>query len=129
MSAERPQPVAGCVPVDIDACGDEAVRECADVLYGSSAHSARELLRRYPGCLVVTLRHPDGSCCVVTRTGGRRVPPPAGRLPDAGHRRLAVRVHAGLASGLSLETVLTGCPPPAGPGHGGAPGACRCHGD
>ncbi len=56
------------VRVDLDAVSCEAWRACADVLYGTgSPRSAVPLLRRYPGCLLVSLRDGRGWCVTLAR--------------------------------------------------------------
>lgn len=48
----------------------ETSRRCADILYGTGdPESARLLLERYPGCLLVSLRDARGRCVSVSRTG------------------------------------------------------------
>jgi hypothetical protein len=60
--------------VDLDTCADEAVRSCADVLYGTGCPElATELLRRYPGCMVVAVRDARGGCLCLSRDGVRVV--------------------------------------------------------
>lgn len=67
-----PEPLA----VPLESPADEAVRECADILYGCCTRSrtaaevlARRTLGRYPGCVLVVLRGPSGSCLARTRAG------------------------------------------------------------
>lgn len=66
-----PRTDGDCVCVDVDRCADEALTACGDVLYGAGRSGrARELLRRYPGCLIVVVREPrSGRGLAVTRTG------------------------------------------------------------
>ncbi|MGW0732049.1 hypothetical protein [Streptomyces sp. NPDC002851] len=72
MTGAPPEPLA----VRLESPADEAARECADILYGGCAPSrvaaerlARRTLRRYPGCVLVVLRGPEGSCLARTRAG------------------------------------------------------------
>ncbi|GAA2085952.1 hypothetical protein GCM10009801_48020 [Streptomyces albiaxialis] len=96
---------ADVVYVDLDAFRGERVRQCADVLYGTGRHDAVALLRRYPGCLCVTLRGPGGVCTAVTRGGERaRVATGARELSAGEHALLAALLHAWLVRGLPLDT-------------------------
>lgn len=62
------------VGVDLDGAASEAWLRCADVLFGRGAPPrAAELLSRYPGCLLVSLRDADGRCVTLARVGAGRV--------------------------------------------------------
>lgn len=120
----------GPVCVDIDIVRDESCRECADVLYGTgSAAYATELLSRYPGCLLVTLRGANGVCLTVTRgcplesipddsVGARRqhrtvlgpVPGPVVTSAEE-HRRFTFTVHAWFTRLTGRPRVAAGDPP------------------
>lgn len=61
------------VRVDLDSVSSDAWRGCADVLYGTgSPRSALLLLRRHPGCLLVSLRSSSGRCVTLVRSAPGR---------------------------------------------------------
>jgi hypothetical protein len=100
--------IDACVSVDLDSGTEERDLQCADVLYGTATHSPHALLRRYPGCLCVTLRssgagHHEAWCSVLCRNGGRLVLTGDVGMTREEHRRLAIAVHAWLARGLALD--------------------------
>jgi hypothetical protein len=98
----RTLPADNGVRVDIDRCTDDAYAACADVLYGDgSFERARELLRRYPGCLVVLVREAcTGQCVAVMRTGlaGKVDPADGGPVGDDEFAALASALHAWLVA-------------------------------
>ncbi|MEU8348903.1 hypothetical protein [Streptomyces sp. NPDC048845] len=117
---------ADCVAVDLDSRTDEGLRECADALYGTGCPAlGGVLLRRYPGCLLVTLRgtpggHGDCRCparsrsgrdcvAVVLRSGARIVVTHA----PLRHRALSAREHGALA--IRLHGLLVARWRPGGP--------------
>jgi hypothetical protein len=97
------------VRVDLDSVSSEAWRGCADVLYGTgSPRSALLLLRRYPGCLLVSLRSGSGRCVTLVRS----FPDRQGTGRNAEHFVLHIRAgvqnrreHALLASVLYTRAV------------------------
>lgn len=78
------------VRVELDGAASEAWRCCADVLFGTGGpRQAAELMHRYPGCLLVSLRDGTGRCVTLVRAAGG----------------VAVRVHCGVA-GRGAHAVL-----------------------
>ncbi|WP_329130274.1 hypothetical protein OG552_06750 [Streptomyces sp. NBC_01476] len=65
-------PACDHVRVDLDGSPppDRTLLACADVLYGAGGpQAAARLLRRHPGCLLVSVRDEHGQCTTLTRTG------------------------------------------------------------
>ncbi|MEV6327044.1 hypothetical protein [Streptomyces sp. NPDC051909] len=63
--------------VDLDGGSGETWRECADLLrtryprpHSAAVLLARDLLSRYPGCLVTVVRRCEGGCAVGLRLRG-----------------------------------------------------------
>ncbi|WP_141713027.1 hypothetical protein [Streptomyces sparsogenes] len=108
-------PADGHLRVDLGGAADATTLTCADVLYGSVGdprHAAR-VLRRYPGCLLATVRDADGAdgggrCVALARGGGAPVavtaaggPPVSGRE----HALIASVLHAWVEAGLPLPAL------------------------
>jgi hypothetical protein len=80
------------VLVSLDAAGREVRRRCADVLYGAGDPAlAEELLARYPGCLLVSVRDGAGRCVTLSRTGRRICVAPV--TGEREHAHLAAALH------------------------------------
>ena len=80
------------VLVRLDTACDETRRRCADVLYGVGGPDlAEHLLARYPGCLLVSVRGPEGRCVTLSSTGLRIVA--TGVTGDREHALLASALH------------------------------------
>lgn len=102
------------VLVSLDAAGREVRRRCADVLYGAGDPAlAEELLARYPGCLLVSVRDGSGRCVTLSRTGRRICAAPV--TGEREHAQLAAALHRWLV-GLSARPA-----PAAGPQGAGRP--------
>jgi hypothetical protein len=121
--------------VDLDGAADEVARECADVLYGTGAAGdgpadgpadCRRLLRRYPGCLLVTLRDAAGGCAVAVRGGDGLVAGcDGGALSRGEHALFASFLHGWLVARRPLGCLVSLQLPPQerSPGASGASGA------
>ncbi|MEU1664574.1 hypothetical protein ABZ547_13330 [Streptomyces sparsogenes] len=102
----------GHLRVNLGGAADATTLTCADVLYGSVGdprHAAR-VLRRYPGCLLATVRDPDGGgrCVALARGAGAPVavtaaggPPLSGRE----HALIASVLYAWVEAGLPLSAL------------------------
>ena len=102
------------VLVSLDAASREVRRRCADVLYGAGDPAlAEELLARYPGCLLVSVRDGSGRCVTLSRTGRRICA--ATVTGEREHAQLAAALHRWLV-GLSARPA-----PAAGPQGAGRP--------
>ncbi|MEU7239146.1 hypothetical protein ACI2L4_06825 [Streptomyces sparsogenes] len=123
----------GHLRVDLGGAADATTLTCADVLYssvGDPGHAAR-VLRRHPGCLLVTVRDADGGgrCVALARGGGAPVAvTAAGARPVSGreHALIASALHAWLEAGLPLSALASaewGFPWPGREPAGEAPGA------
>ncbi|WP_327291910.1 hypothetical protein [Streptomyces sp. NBC_01198] len=94
------------VRVDVDRVGSEARRACADVLYGTGdARDAAALMRRHPGCLLVSLRDGRGRCTTLVRHPAARRGAAEVRVVRVRTRVLGRRTHALLASLLHARLV------------------------
>jgi hypothetical protein len=109
------------VSVDLDGPADEAWRSCADVLLGAGEPGlADALLRRYPGCLLASVRDEQGGCTAVMRTGVRITvtcgngPGPA--ITAHAHAQLASLLHDWLVD--VMGEVVTRTDPAAAPSAG-----------
>ncbi|MGW5355132.1 hypothetical protein ACWERV_32015 [Streptomyces sp. NPDC004031] len=81
------------VRVELDGTTSEAWRCSADVLFGTGAPDlAAKLIRRYPGCLVVSLRDGSGRCVTLVRAAGGGV---------------VVRVHSGVGSACAHAVLVS----------------------
>ncbi|GAA2353098.1 hypothetical protein [Streptomyces cuspidosporus] len=107
----------GHLRADLGGAADATTLTCADVLYGSvgdPGHAAR-VLRRYPGCLLTTVRDADGAdgggrCVALARGGGVPVAvTAAGGPPISGreHALIASVLHAWLEAGLPLSALAS----------------------
>ena len=100
------------VRINVDRAPCEARLRCADVLYGTGGpRRAAALLRRYPGCLLASVRDAGGRCVTLSRSGRRFTA--TGVRSEREHALLVSVLHRWLA-GLS-------CPPPPAAAPEGAP--------
>jgi hypothetical protein len=98
--------------MDLDDTSRESSWSCADVLYGTGVpERAAALLRRYPGCVLVSLRDAHGRCTTLSRWGGPIVLEPV--RSGSEHALAVAMLHQWLVELSRCRAVASG-PRPAG---------------
>ncbi|NUS12821.1 MAG: hypothetical protein HOY69_15700 [Streptomyces sp.] len=96
-------PVPDHVRRELGGSASEAWLRCADVIYGRGGPlRAAAVLRRYPGCLLVSLRDGGGRCVTLVRAGRGRVAVHVhtGINERHDHAELVARLYARLVGGV-----------------------------